>query len=273
MSQLLFTGERLHADDELFAIDVVRHRAAYAHAIEMAQQTSSQIVLEVGSGTGYGTQELAEALPAVIAVDRVAPETGNRHARAQFVRCDANKIPLGSNHFDMVVSFQVIEHIEDPNPYLSSIARAMKPGGAALLTTPNLKESDGENPFHLREYTAEELAQLLEPHFEEVEMLGVFATEEPKAYYDARLARIRSLVRIDPLGLRRRLPRWLIDRLFAALAVVVRRGIKQDQGFPDVDLSDFPISAAQDDCLDLMAVCRRPRNLDEHKKTGAGQKT
>ena len=148
----------------------------------------------------------------------------------------------------------------------------MKPGGTALLTTPNLKESDGENPFHLKEYTAEELAHLLEPHFEEVEILGVFATEEPKAYYDARLARIRSLIRIDPLGLRRRLPRWLIDRLFAALAVVVRRGIKQDQGFPDVDLSDFPISSAQDDCLDLMAVCRRPRHLDVDEPTETGPK-
>ena len=272
MSQLLFTGERLHADDELFAIDVVRHRAAYVYAIDLAKQTSSQTILEVGSGTGYGTHELAEALPTVIAVDRVAPEIGNRHARAQFVRCDARKIPMGSDHFDLVVSFQVVEHIEEPAPYLASIAKAMKPGGTALFTTPNLMESDGENPFHVREYTADEFSRLLKPHFEEVQMLGVFATPEPKAYYDARLARIRSLVRIDPLGLRRRLPRWLIDRLFAALAVVVRRGIKQEQGFPDVDLSDFPISAAQDDCLDLMAVCRKPRNPDGENPGPAGKK-
>ena len=78
MSPLLFTGERLHADDELFAIDVVRHRAAYAYAIELAKKTASQHVLEVGCGTGYGTAELAEALPGIIAVDRIAPEPGDQ---------------------------------------------------------------------------------------------------------------------------------------------------------------------------------------------------
>ena len=270
MSQLLFTGERLHADDELFAIDVVRHRAAYAYAIDLAKRNAVGTILEVGSGTGYGTQELAEALPGVIAVDRIAPEPENRHQRASFVRSDARRIPLDSDQFDLVVSFQVIEHIEDPNPYLSDIARTLKSDGCAILTTPNLKESDGENPFHVREYTADELSRLLEPHFEEVEMLGVFATPEPKAYYDARLKRIRSLVRIDPLGLRKRLPRWLIDRLFASLAVVVRRGIKQDDGFPEVDLSDFPISAVKDDCLDLMALCRKPRETGGNGKTDGG---
>jgi hypothetical protein len=66
-------------------------------------------------------------------------------------------------------------------------------------------------------------------------------------------------VRLDPLGLRRVLPRALIDRLFAAFAVVVRRGIQQSDGLPEVGLDDFPIGAATDDCLDWLAVCRVPR--------------
>ena len=273
MSPLLFTGERLHADDELFSIDVVRHKAAYAYAIELARENGCQSVLEVGCGTGYGTVDLAEALPGIVAVDRIAPEPENRHSRAQFIRSDARKIPLESNCFDLVLSFQVIEHIEDPVPYLKSIARTLKSGGTALLTTPNLKESDGENPFHVREYTKEELSDLLTPYFEEVEILGVFASKEPKAYYDARLKRIRSLVRMDPLGLRRRLPRWLIDRLFAALAVVVRRRIRHEDGFPSVDLTDFPISPAADDCLDLMALCAGPRSQDEDRNKGTEERS
>ena len=272
MSRLLFTGERLHAEDELFAIDIVRHRAALAHAIRLDQQEASEAILELGCGTGYGTAELAEALPRVIAVDRIAPDPESRHQSACFIRADARAIPLHPGHFDMVVSFQVIEHIENPKPFLESIARMLKPAGCALLSTPNLKQSDGENPFHVREYSAEDLSELLAPHFEEVVMLGVSARAEPKAYYDARLRRIRSIVRLDPLGLRRRLPRRLIDPLFAALAVIVRRGLKNREEFPNVDLDDFPIVPARDDCLDLLALCRRPR-LEAEGETETASRT
>ncbi len=257
---LTFTGERLHGENALFGVDLVRHRAAYAYAISQARSHGAERVLEVGSGTGYGTAELAEAGLDVFAVDRVSPDRDARHPRVGFVRADAGSIPLADDAFDLVVSFQVIEHLEDPTRYAASIARMTKPGGFALITTPNLAQSDRENPFHVREYMADELADLLGAHFEEVEMLGVSATPEPMAYYDERLERIRRIVRIDPLGLRRRLPRGLIDRLFAMFAVVVRRGIAEGSGLPEVTLDDFPIVPADDRVLDLLAVCRRPRH-------------
>ena len=90
-------------------------------------------------------------------------------------------------------------------------------------------------------------------------MLGVTATAEPMAYYEARLRRIRTIVRVDPLGLRRRLPRGLIDWLFGRLAVLVRRGIADTDSLMQVGLDDFPIVPVVDNCLDLLAVCRRPR--------------
>ena len=258
MSRLLFTGERLHEGSALFGVDLVRHRAAYAHAIEVARRADAQRVLDLGCGTGYGTAELAEALAAVFAIDRISPDADARHPRAHFVRADAAGIPLRAASFDMVVSFQVIEHLEDPAPYLETIAGLLAPGGTALISTPNLLQSDGENPFHVREYAPGELRALCETRFGEVDMLGVTASPEPMAYYAARLRRIRSIVRIDPLGLRRVLPRRLIDWLFATLAVVVRRGIQKSDGLPQVDLSDFPVVPARDDCLDLVAVCRAP---------------
>ena len=258
MSRLLFTGERLHADDPLFAIDLVRHRAAYAFALSMAKAEEHASILDLGCGTGYGAQELAEALPRVFAVDRIAPDAAARHPQCTFVRADAAHLPLREASFDMVVSFQVIEHLDDPGPYLKALAGLLRPGGVALLSTPNRLESDGENPFHVREYEAGELTPLLGRYFGAVEMLGVSATPGPKAYYDARLRRIRTIVRLDPLRLRERLPRWLVDRLFAALAVVVRKGIARGEGLPPADLEDFPIRTAEPECLDLLAVCRGP---------------
>ncbi len=265
MSRLLFTGERLHADSALFGVDLVRHRAAYAFAIETARREASGRVLDLGCGTGYGTAELAEALgegaatTRIYAIDRISPDPEARHPRAHFLRADMNGMPLHDGCFDLVVSFQVIEHLADPSHYLATIARTLRPGGVALITTPNLLESDRENPFHVHEYAPDELARVLAGYFEEVEMLGVTATPAPMAYYKARLDRIRRIVRIDPLGLRRVLPRGLIDWLFGRLAVVVRRGIADTDELADVTLADFPIVPVVDDCLDLMAVCRRPR--------------
>jgi len=260
VSRLLFTGERLHEGSALFAVDIVRHRAAYAHAIALAREREPGRILDLGCGTGYGTAELAAACPHVFAIDRIAPDPEARHPGARFVRADAGAIPLRQGTFDVVVSFQVVEHLADPGPFLDVIAGLLAPDGVALLSTPNRLQSDGENPFHVKEYDAGELAALLGGRFEHVEMLGVGATPAPMAYYDARLARIRRIVRIDPLGLRRLVPRRLVEGLFAALAVVVRRGIQASDGLPAVTLDDFPIRPADDRCLDLLAVCRGPRS-------------
>jgi 2-polyprenyl-3-methyl-5-hydroxy-6-metoxy-1,4-benzoquinol methylase len=67
---------------------------------------------------------------------------------------------LQDNAFDVVVSFQVIEHIRNDRQYIKEIYRVLKPGGKALITTPNIKMSLSRNPWHIREYTAVELSDL-----------------------------------------------------------------------------------------------------------------
>lgn len=263
---LSFTGERLHAGAALFGVDLLRHRAAYREAIRIARERGARRVLELGSGTGYGTAEMARALSQdasvdsrVLGVDRVAPLGAARESGACFVRGDLNAPPLALAGFGVVLSFQVVEHLPAPGAWLDLLADSLAPGGVALVTTPNAAFSDGENPFHVREYTAPELETLLRARFAEVEMRGVSARGEALAYHEARLARIRRIVRIDPLGLRRHLPRALVERLFARLAVVVRRGIAAEATLPKVDLDDFPIEAAHPRSLDLLAICRQPR--------------
>jgi SAM-dependent methyltransferase len=264
MSELLFTGERLHEGSKLFSIDLVRHRAAYACAIEQARSGPGQRILDLGCGTGYGTVMLADANLDVFAIDRISPDEGARHDNVRYVRADAAAIPMIADAFDVVVSFQVIEHLEEPTAYLKAIAYMTRPGGVALISTPNILQSDKENPFHVHEYEADELTRLLKDYFDEVEMMGVSASPEPMAYFDERLRRIRSIMRIDPLGLRHITPRRLIDWLFGKLSVIVRRGIQEGDGLPEVTLADFPIVPANDRCLDLLAVCRSP-------KKGSGQ--
>ena len=187
------------------------------------------------------------------------PDAESRVGDTRFLRADLRGIPLASAAFDLVVSFQVIEHLVDPSDYLREIGRLMKPDGSALLTTPNLITSDRENPFHVHEYEPAELTDCLRNHFEEVEMLGITPGPKVAPYFEERLERIRKITRIDPLGLRRRLPQGLVEWLFAKAALVVRRGIAGEEGLPDAGPADFSIGPVADDCIDLLAVCRSPR--------------
>jgi len=255
MSRLLFTGERLHDGDPLFSVDLARHHAAYDYA---RSRIRAGRVLDLGCGTGYGTAGLHAAGAAVIGIDRIAPDPVNRGG-ALFARADLRGLPLRERSFELIVSFQVIEHLDDPAPYLDSIARLLEPHGLAILTTPNVLLSDGVNPYHVHEYRCEELADRLGRHFHEVEMLGIGMSDPVRAYMQARSQRIRRIMRLDPLRLRDRLPRALVLRLFAAFAVLVRRRADAGDGTPEVDASDFPIEPARDDAIDWLALCRRPR--------------
>jgi SAM-dependent methyltransferase len=256
VSETLFTGERLHEGDSLFQVDLARHRAAYDFA---RSRIEAGRVLDLGCGAGYGTASLAGAGAWVVGVDRVRPDAGSRASGAHFLRADIARLPLAAGRFELVTSFQVIEHLVDPTAYLEAIARFLRPGGAALLTTPNLLTSDGVNPYHVHEYRAEELEARLRAHFDEVEMFGIGMSPAVRAYMEARSRRIQRIVRLDPLRLRERLPRPLIERLFALFALVVRRQTAGSEGTPDASVRDFPIGPPQDDCIDLLAVCRSPR--------------
>jgi SAM-dependent methyltransferase len=257
VSDPTFTGERLHAGSELFRLDLARHQVAYEFA---RTHMGAGWVLDLGCGSGYGTASLAQGNAPVAGLDRVAPDAANRLARGHFVRADLDlAMPFASRSFELVVSFQVIEHLEDPTHYIAAIAELLHPDGVALLTTPNRIASDGVNPYHVHEYLADELAERLRPRFGTIELRGVGATDPVRRMLEARSRRIRRIMRLDPLRLRERLPRGLVEWLFARLAVVVRSGAKPPDAADEISWRDFPIGPADDDCLDLLTICRQPR--------------
>jgi SAM-dependent methyltransferase len=218
VSDPTFTGERLHAGSELFRLDLARHQVAYEFA---RTHMGAGWVLDLGCGSGYGTASLAQGSAPVAGLDRVAPDAANRLARGHFVRADLDlAIPFARRSFELVVSFQVIEHLEDPT---------------------------------------DELAERLRPRFGAVELRGVGATDPVRRVLEARSRRIRRIMRLDPLRLRERLPRGLVEWLFARLAVLVRSGAKPPDAVDEMSWRDFPVGPADDRCLDLLAICRQPR--------------
>ncbi len=254
--EVSFTGERLHAGAELFAVDLARHQAAYEIA---RSRLGDGRALDLGCGSGYGTASLAGGGIPIVGLDRVMPDAASRASHGHFVRADLVGIPFAPRSFELVISFQVIEHLEDPTDYIDAIATLLRPDGLALVTTPNILMSDGVNPYHVHEYRADELGERLRGRFAEVEMKGIGATEPIHLHLAERSRRIRRIMRLDPLRLRDRLPRGLVEWLFARFALLVRSQARSNEGVPEVGWRDFPVGPADERCLDLLAICRKPR--------------
>ncbi len=254
-----FTGERLVAGDPLFAADFSRHLVAYRFAQE---QVRGRSVLDAGCGDGYGSELLAQMALRVVGVDRSAPAiaaAAQRYRRPNLTyrACELQRLTDLGEQFDVVCNFQVIEHLIDPRPFLEQVRQVLRPGGSFILTTPNRANSFVENPYHVHEYLAGELADLLHTVFAQVEMRGVCGNERVMAFERARGAQAGRILRLDPLGLRRLLPRALIEWAYPRLARLVRRNIAQADGSTaTIGPEDFAITLDAEASLDLLAICR-----------------
>jgi ubiquinone/menaquinone biosynthesis C-methylase UbiE len=178
------------------------HLRAYDEAVRHA---AGRDVLDVGCNTGYGTMRFAPVAKRVVGVD-VSPraiEAARERAdegRPEFIVTSGFALPFADASFDVVTSFQVLEHVPDPAVFLGELSRVTRPGGTVILATPNAATRlyPGMTPwnrFHVHEYQAGELEELLAGAFATVTVLGMFG--EPELYeteirrVDAARRRIR----------------------------------------------------------------------------------
>ncbi len=255
-----FTGERLPDDDRRFRADLARHLAAYHVA---RRYSAGKRVLDAGCGAGYGAALLADVAAEVVAVDRDHATLAHarvRRARGnlRFVCLDLVRLGALRARFDVVCNFQVVEHLVEPRALLRQLRERLVDDGLLLLTTPNRETSFGENPYHVHEYTADELAALLRPIFSTVAVHGVAGNPSVLAYEAARRRQVERVLRLDPLGLRHRLPAPIVRWAFACLARMVRTLVaRTDRGHVDIGPEDFFEQETADGALDLLALCRR----------------
>lgn len=222
----------------------------YAYEVAAASIEPGARVLDVGFGEGYGAEILGT--PSYLGVEldeNVVARARSRYPRFHFESYDGRRLPPGP--FDLAISFQVIEHVAEPEPWLDEIARVSR---RAMFTTPNRihRVPDGQRPwnrYHVREFVVEELRSLLADHFHDVVVYGVSASPEIEAVELARVARARRIARLDPLGLRYRLPKtadaWVRRKLRRPLEASGER----------FDLADLQHSEAHADSgIDLLAI-------------------
>lgn len=177
---MMLTGERTIPGLDIENYWFRRHEVVYQR---LAERCVGADVLEAGCGEGYGADLIAGVARRVIAVDY--DEAAVAHVRSRYPRVDvmqANlaQLPLPDASVDIVVNFQVIEHLWDQTQFVVECARVLRPSGLLLMSTPNrITFSPGRdtpiNPFHTRELNAAELTRLLvDGGFTDVSVSGLF---------------------------------------------------------------------------------------------------
>ncbi len=176
MTDQEFTGERFVPGQGGVQL-AYEHLHRYLFSLRLA---CGRRVLDVASGSGYGAGILAKVARHVWAVDIDGPTVAlaRRTVRDEnvcFINADGGRLPLRDGTVDMIVAFEVIEHVLDQQGMIRELARVLVPGGLALISTPNKAVySDARkyvNPFHLREFYRDEFVDLLHAGFAFVRLL------------------------------------------------------------------------------------------------------
>jgi SAM-dependent methyltransferase len=168
---MTMTGERMVPEESLwetFWEHIYRYRFAcrYAHG---------RRVLDVASGTGYGAGALCAAgARSVVGLDLDGDAC--RNAKTKYgvtaVNGSALDMPFRDACFDMVTSFETIEHLPDPTRFVEECVRVLVPDGQLIISTPNrdaLRTTDPPNPFHIVDLTGDQVLELLHPFFARIE--------------------------------------------------------------------------------------------------------
>lgn len=232
-----------------------RSRLAYMAAAELVGGE----VLEIGTGTGYGIEIIAPHTTRFTTLDKHRSPMVNTLPRGvEFREAKVPPLPFDDQTFDYVVSFQVIEHIKRDKEFVREVYRVLKRGGRFIVTTPNRPMSLTRNPWHVREYTSDELKALLSD-FASVEARGVYGNDKVMAYYERNRESVRRIMRFDILKMQWWLPRWLLQLPYDILNRINRRGLhsRNRELTEGIREDDYDIREVGDSCFDLFYIAQK----------------
>src|SRR3954470_9870781 len=237
---LQLTGERTLPDVPEENYWFRRHLAVYEW---IAARAGGRRVVDLACGEGYGSAVLARSARSVVGVD--ANPEAFAHARAKYTAAnlgfERNLVELWAGDVDCVVFLQTIEHVQDPDAVLEHVRELIGPAGVAYVSTPNVLtlapkgEARSGNPWHVREYRAQEYRALCQRHFGSVDLLGLHHAGKLRAHQFA----------IEHLG-------W--DAIHARLRITKPF---YDRFTPAISVRDFALRRSRlDRALDFLAVLR-----------------
>ena len=248
------TGERVVTAAGGFNPTWQRHVAAYALCAPILPPGR---VVDIGCGVGHSYHLLTPRETVGVDVDPGALAGQDRET----VVADMRELPFADGSFDAAISVHSIEHVPDADRALAEVARVLRPGGSAAVVTPNRltfgRPDEIIDPYHYVEYDPEQLAAVAARHFGSVETAGIFGSERYAELVAAERGKLDALLRLDPLRLRRAVPRRVRQRLYD-------RRLTRERAAPApealaIGVEDFRLERQDlERCLDVVAICHRP---------------
>ncbi|SIS91932.1 class I SAM-dependent methyltransferase [Belliella pelovolcani] len=249
------------ASDKLVSDNPIHQRLLKAYIA--AKPMVKGDLLEVGCGEGRGVAELLDAVDSYLGLDKIQEVIDKLQAKYPHVSFRQAVIPpfanIPSDSFDTVVSFQVIEHIENDRLFLEEIYRVLKPGGKAIISTPNIRHTLSRNPWHIREYTSNQLKALCEGIFDQVKAMGIGGNQKVWDYHEANRKSVNKIMRFDVFDLQYKLPATVLRWPYEVLNRVNRNKLHKQQGkhVTAITHADYLLVDHPDQGLDLFYVLEK----------------
>jgi len=225
------------------------HLKRYEFAVDYCR---GKKVLDAACGAGYGSARLVRDAASVTGID-IDPEAiayGRRHyglARLEFQVGDVTQTSFAESDFDVICSFETIEHLDDIPAYLREMIRILNPCGTYIVSTPRRSRTTHRpsNPYHTIEFSRADFESLLQRHFYQVKIYGQRRRQSEIHYWITQL--------LTYTGLRERLPK------FRALRESVNNTL-QTTPFNNMSLDDILITEDKiERSSEMVAVCSRPQ--------------
>lgn len=255
-----------------------------AYVVFAGEFIADKSVLEIGCGAGYGADYISKFASKTVAIDMSKEAVYHGQAKygdtVNFMMGDGTKLPFKAESFDLVVSFQVIEHIDLKRllHYLSEIKRVLKENSVFILSTPNrkLRLLPFQKPWnleHTKEYCQKELMSLLSKVFEEVKVYGMCSSKEILSIEKNRVKQtpFKAYVMLPCFKmLNSTLPSPVLFRA-KRLAQSLFKSESHKKLTPQENLSskfsvdDFTVDQnCPKDCIDLLAICTKVAGFKNH---------
>jgi len=229
--------------EEAFGGPLAAHLKRYNFA---KQFCANKIVLDAACGVGYGAHYLAEVAKEVVGVDASleAIAYAKEHYQRENIRfkvMNVHNLEFPDKYFDIVCSFETLEHLQEPIRFISKVKWVLKDDGVFIVSTPHVKRTtyNPKNPYHKVEFSYKDFEGFLKKYFKNVKIFGQRRLQSILHYH---------LQKIDIFHLRALLPSFLRRRICHTVAT---------RAWDEAGIKDFVISKeGVKRATELIGICK-----------------